>query len=265
VFGPQCFSDLFSVLNGIIDLVLPPICLACKRPVWCSGGLCSKCWSDLVFIDRPFCDRTGIPFSHDPGPGTISAEAIVNPPPYRRARSATIYTGTALKLVRGLKYGDSTYMADLIGRLTSLAGRDLFSDTDFIVPIPLHRLRLITRRFNQAGMIASSVAAHTGLPFVSNTLKRVKFTTSQVGLSAKKRVANVSNAFLVTAEGRSMLSGKNVVLVDDVITTGSTAVSITRALLEAGVSRVDVLTFARVPLGMLATEFSPTKPRLNLS
>jgi ComF family protein len=124
------------------------------------------------------------------------------------------------------------------------AGADILADADLLTPVPLHALRLWRRQFNQAAALATEISRQTGKPCDLTALRRVKATSSQVGLSRTQRAENVQGAFRI-AEGAA-LRGLNVVLIDDVLTSGATANASSRALLRAGAKRVDVLVFARV-------------------
>lgn len=234
-----------AVLRTALDLALPPLCPACREPVE-GQALCPACWSKLSFITRPYCERLGIPFVYDPGPGILSMEAIADPPAYQRARAAVRFDQISRALVHSLKYGDRLDLAPMMGRWISHAGRDLLAEADALVPVPLHWRRLWTRRFNQSAMLAAAISADSGVPVAAGTLKRVKPTAHQVGLSRTERAANVQGAFRVPPEAKGSVQGRRLVLVDDVLTSGATAEGCARALLRAGAANVDVLIFARV-------------------
>ena len=237
------------VARAALDLVLPPVCASCHAPVADPGAFCGACWSSLTLIERPYCERLGIPFDRDTGPGALSAEAIADPPVFDRARAAVLYDGVARDVVHALKYRDRTELADLVGRMTARAGRDLLVDADVLVPVPLHARRLWTRRFNQAALIARVVGATAAVPVEVAALRRIRATRAQVGLSGAERAENVRGAFHVPASELKAIDGRKVVLVDDVLTTGATVGAATRTLRRAGAARVDVLTFARVAPG----------------
>jgi ComF family protein len=227
------------------DVALPPLCPVCREAVG-SAGLCPVCWSKLSFIAPPYCERLGIPFPYDPGPGVLSMEAIADPPAYQRARATVRYDDVARALVHALKYGDRLDLAPTMGRWMTNAGRELTGTADAIVPVPLHWRRQWARRFNQSALLAEIVSKATGVPVAHAALKRVKATLQQVGLSQAERATNVQGAFRVPANGRAAVEGKKLVLVDDVLTSGATVDACARALLRARAASVDVLVFARV-------------------
>jgi ComF family protein len=234
-----------SALRRMLDLALPPLCAACREPVE-GRGLCPTCWSKLSFITRPYCERLGTPFVYDPGPGILSMEAIADPPAYHRARAAVRFDEISRALVHALKYSDRLDLAPMMGRWLSQAGRELLAEADALVPVPLHWRRLWARRFNQSAMLAAAVSSQTGVPVATGALKRVKPTAQQVGLSRTERAVNVQGAFRVPKDGKAAVTGRRLVLVDDVLTSGATVDGCARALLRAGAANVDVLVFARV-------------------
>ena len=126
-----------AVLRTALDVALPPLCPACREPVE-GQALCPACWSKLSFITRPYCERLGIPFVYDPGPGILSMEAIAAPPAYQRARAAVRFDEISRALVHALKYSDRLDLAPMMGRWLSHAGRELLAEADALVPVPLH-------------------------------------------------------------------------------------------------------------------------------
>jgi ComF family protein len=232
---------------ALLDLVYPPSCLVCRKAVAAHGGLCAACWREIAFIERPFCERLGTPFAIDlDQPGLISPEAAANPPVFRRARAVARYdSDKARSLAHRLKYHDRLELAAPMGRWMARAGADILADADLLVPIPLHRLRLAARRFNQSAELARVVSRECGAPVETHALLRVKATAPQVGLSRAQRSVNLSGAFRIDPERAALIEGRNIVLVDDVLTTGATANAAARALLKSGAGQVDLLVFAR--------------------
>jgi ComF family protein len=232
-----------------LDLVYPPLCLNCDAPVAHADALCSKCFKALRPITRPWCPVLGLPFEVDLGPDARSAEAIADPPPFERARSAVIYNEVARKLVSRLKYGDRPELARFCARLMATAGAELIADKPVIVPVPLHAYRQFERRYNQSAELARALGRITGLSCDPGLVVRSRRTRQQVGLSGDARRRNVAGAFTVRPGVAARLGDRRVLLVDDVITTGSTVKAVTHALNRAGIDKVDVISFARVVTG----------------
>lgn len=198
----------------------------------------------MPFVEPPWCARLGTPFSHDLGKDGLSPKAIAAPPVFKRARAVAHYSGPARDLVLALKFARRRDVAVSMGRWMARAGSEFLSKDCVIAPVPLHRLRLWQRRFNQAADLASAVASASGCAFEPDLLRRCRSTRQQVGLDASARQRNVSGAFQVRGGREPLIAGRSIVLIDDVFTTGSTVSACTRVLELAGASSVDILTFA---------------------
>src|SRR5215831_14776412 len=118
---------LRSAFGLVLDVALPQLCASCREPVG-GEGLCPACWSRLAFIAPPYCERLGIPFAYDPGPGVLSMEAIADPPAYQRARTAVRFDDVARALVHALKYGDRLDLAATMGQWMARAGREVLGE-----------------------------------------------------------------------------------------------------------------------------------------
>ena len=230
----------------LLDQLYPPVCLYCEAPIASADALCGNCFRLLRPISAPYCPVLGIPFEVPLGPDALSAEAIADPPPFRRARSAVLYNEVARKLVARLKYGDRPELARFCARLMAHAGRDFWGEKPILAPVPLHKSRQLTRRYNQSAELARALARITGLSVDPLLVSRTRRTRQQVGLSADARQRNVAGAFAARPDALERLRGRPVVIVDDVMTTGATVKAVTRALQRAGIDNVDVITFARV-------------------
>lgn len=231
---------------ALTNVVVPPVCLSCQVPLSMHNALCPECWCQIDFIRHPLCDRLGVPLPFDIGGQMISAAASANPPVYGRARAVASYDGVMRGLIHGLKYRDRHDVRCLFGRWLQEAGGELLQTADVICPVPLSRMRLLGRRFNQAAIVGGEVARLSGIKLEPTALCRVRATQTQVGLTHEQRRQNVRGAFAVSPAKRAKIAGRRVLLIDDVITTGATAEACAKALLGAGALAVDVLALALV-------------------
>jgi ComF family protein len=245
-------ATLRVALAACADLIVPACCLVCRARVGAHHLLCAACWREVSFIRPPLCDVLGIPLPFDTGERTVSAAAVAHPPAYDRARGVAHYSGSMRTLVHQLKYADRHDARTLLGRWLAEAGRELLPGSDLIVPVPLSRLRLLQRQFNQAAVLAGELSRQTGISADPLLLTRVRSTRSQVGMTRDQRRRNVAGAFSVPGDRRARLRGRNVLLIDDVITTGATVDACARTLKRAGAARVDVLALALVTNETLA-------------
>lgn len=241
-------SDLLALLavpvRATVDLVLPPRCPSCRVIVDGDGRFCIDCWTQLTFITVPHCARCGAPFDHDRGPGAECGGCLAEPPRFTTARAAFAYGGPARAVLLALKHGDRPYLAATMAPHMARAAGPLLSPAALLVPVPLHRWRLWRRGFNQAALLAQALAKASGAAIDLDVLTRVRPTPPSAGMGRSARAANVRGAFRVIDKAR--IKGRDIVLVDDVLTTGATADACARHLNRAGARRVDVLTFARV-------------------
>jgi ComF family protein len=233
--------------RGLLDIVTPSQCLCCHAPVREPACLCIACWGKLQHVDDPVCDMLGLPFAYDQGPGTLSAQALADPPEWDRSRAAVIFDDASRVLVHALKYEDWQEAGILMARMMARAGRQLIAEADMILPVPLYRWRLWQRRFNQSAFLAQRLSRLSGKPWRADVLLRQRRTRSQVGLELNERRKNVKGAFVLGQGMAAHVAGKTVLLVDDVRTTGATAEAGALALKKAGAAKVFLLTFALVP------------------
>lgn len=231
--------------NALIDLLFPPHCVACHS---LGPWLCTDCLNEIDTIHPPVCQSCGLP-TKDPqtveGSTVVCQRCVKSPLQLDGLRGYAFHSGPLRQAIHQFKYEDLRSLAGPLGRLMSegwaaLAPRDLAFDT--IVPVPLHPTRQRKRGYNQAALLATEVGAHLERPVVKDILVRTKATAPQVDLGAQERQANVRDAFRCTGDG---LAGKNVMLIDDVCTTGSTLEAACAALREAGAMSVWAYTLAR--------------------
>jgi ComF family protein len=226
-----------------LGLLLPRRCLACGATVESDGALCVDCWPQIRFLGSPCC---GFPFEYDQGSDALCAGCAGRRPVYARARAVFAYDDASRGPVLAFKHADRIDAAPAFVRMMVQAAGDLLEGAPLITPVPLHRSRLMMRRYNQAAVLANALTVGTGLSVVPDLLVRRRRTPSQGHLGGAARRRNVQGAFAVCASRKEALRGRRILLVDDVMTTGATVEACARPLLRAGADAVDVLTLARV-------------------
>ncbi len=179
-------------------------------------------------------------------PRRLASRCKKNPPPYEKARAAFRYEGSAAALVKRLKFSDRPELARLLAPFMVGAGQDVLRANALLVPVPLHRRRLLGRRFNQAAELCRAMARETGNEIVFQAVQRVKATRPQIGLTRRNRKRNLKGAFTVPKSMKDRIQGRSLVLVDVVLTTGATVEGMSETLRQAGAGRINVLTLARV-------------------
>lgn len=229
-----------------IDLLLPPRCIGSGEIVDAPGMISPAYWSQLSFIEKPFCACCGMPFGFETTEGALCGGCLEDAPAFDAARAAVVYNDASRQAVLDFKYGDRLHAAQTFAGWMTRAGHDLIAQSDVLVPVPLHRKRLWQRRFNQSALLAGVLAKAARKAYAPDALRRLRFTVPQKGLSRRERNDNVHNAFGIDARRAADIHGKNVLLIDDVFTSGATLNECARTLKNAGATRVFVLTVARV-------------------
>lgn len=247
-------DTLGAAARTALDFLLPPVCLTCDRPVDGAGRFCADCFRRTAFVTEPCCRACGTPFAHAQQGGAehLCTTCRAHPPPWRRARAALRYDAQAQRVVLPFKYADRPELAAALATLMARAGAALLREAQVIVPVPLHRRRLLARRYNQAALLAQALARLSGVPSVPDLLARRRATAPLGQLGAAARAAALDGAIAVRPHRAARVAGRPVLLVDDVMTSGATAAACTAALLAAGAAEVDVLVAARVPDPRLA-------------
>lgn len=231
---------------ALLDVLLPPICHICHSFIANAGALhiCPDCCERLPLVESPLCPICGIPFT-GAGDDHRCGTCLAHPPHFDTARAHFLYEGAIRDLIHSFKYNQLTYLRYPLALLALRGVNALITDHDphLIVPVPLHRTRLRQRGFNQAVLLGKVLSRRLALPLLPDALARTRQTEPQIELSAEERRLNVKGAFAVNRPVR--VTGKRILLLDDVMTTGSTMDECAKELKKAGAAVVIAATIAR--------------------
>jgi ComF family protein len=227
-----------GAVNAVLDFALPPRCAGCGTIVDQVHSFCADCWRQIDFLVGG-CACCGLPLQATEA--ERCAACLASPPRVDRMRAVVAYDQRSRDIPLRLKYGRKVALAKMMAKYMAPLIEGNGADS-LLVPVPLHRSRLWQRGFNQAAIVARELASRTGISADVTSLKRVKRTPPLKGMTPLQRRKAVASAFASGDDVR----GKRVILVDDVLTTGSTANACARVLKRAGASRVELVTWARV-------------------
>jgi ComF family protein len=233
-------------LSFLLDVVLPPRCPVTGELVGVQGTLHPSFWTTLNFIHAPMCDCCGSPFAHEATENMLCAHCLQQPPLYHKMRCVWRYDDASAALILKFKHADALHLTPLLGGFLTRSGAEILHDADLILPVPLHRWRLLKRKYNQAGLLAKFVSKESDIPYASHLLRRGRATESQGSKTRAERHENLRNAFHVLPKDTQHITGKRIVLIDDVYTSGATITECAKALLAHGAAQIDVLCLAKV-------------------
>jgi ComF family protein len=234
-------------MQGALQLLYPPQCISCAAPVQSDFGLCSDCWRETPFIAGMVCDHCGVPLpGQDSTEHALCDDCMAIARPWSRGRAALVYQDNARNLVLALKHGDRMDLARPAAAWMAKAAQPILQPGMLVVPVPLHWTRLLKRRYNQAALLSRAIARSVGLEHCPDALVRKRSTGNQDGKTRDARFANLVGAFTVPKARESRVRDRDILLVDDVMTSGATFAAATEVLFSAGARSVSVLGLARV-------------------
>ncbi|TVS01079.1 MAG: ComF family protein [Rhodobacteraceae bacterium] len=236
-----------EVATGALRAIYPPQCITCDAFVEREGGLCPSCWPQVPFIHGLCCDSCGLPLPGEAEAGpVICDECLTLARPWEQGRAVMLYDAKAQQILLGLKYQDRLEHARPAGEWLARAARPLLQPDMLVAPVPLHWLRFVKRRYNQAALLSDVMARELELSHCPDLLVRTRHTGTQDGRGRAGRFANLANAFAPHLRRRHLLMNRHILLVDDVMTAGATFAAASEACLAAGAASVRVIALARV-------------------
>lgn len=247
VKGGTLRSRAAGLGRAVLDTLYPPHCLACDEAVLEPGTLCPACWGKTPFIVGLSCDKCGAPQHGDPAEAPVLCDdCLTIARPWTHGRAALEYGDVARNLVLALKHGDRHDIAKPAGQWLARAVRPLIRDDTLIAPVPLHRWRLFKRRYNQSALLARALGQSLNRPSIPDLLVRTRRTTTQDGRTREGRFENLQGAIAAHPRHGPRITGRHILLVDDVMTSGATLAAATEACFLSGADDVDVAVLTRV-------------------
>ncbi|MCX5715783.1 MAG: ComF family protein [Candidatus Omnitrophica bacterium] len=239
---------LSQIKDGLLSLVYPPLCPICGAKARDNSVICETCFSGIKKNLPPYCVKCGRSLRGSTENVEICWECSGKDFYYDKSWSAFLYEGAVKEALHLFKYSGKLSISRLFcGLLINFLkeNRQILTGIDAVIAVPLHSVKLREREFNQAHMLASAISKEFKIQDSSACLKRAVRTRPQSELDKNERYENVKNTFAVTAQTPGVYVGKNILLVDDLFTTGATLNECGRVLKEAGADSIRCLTFAR--------------------
>ncbi|MBR9841568.1 MAG: ComF family protein [Rhodobacteraceae bacterium] len=241
---------MLDKIQTTLQILFPPRCVGCGDLVESDFGLCGSCWRETPFAGGLVCEKCGVPVHGEEKQAPVLCDDCMRyERPWSKGRTALLYRDNGRKLVLAIKHGDRYDIVRPAARWLALAAKPLLELPDgesLIAPVPLHRVRLFKRKYNQSALLAKALAANLNLPFCLDLLERPSARGSMRGLDHAERFMKMQGAMTVNPARKEQVKDKTVLIVDDVMTSGATLSAATLAAFGAGALDVRIVTLARV-------------------
>ncbi|QXK92376.1 ComF family protein [Neoehrlichia mikurensis] len=228
------------MLSKVINLIFPQACVNCKNIIDYNKSLCNTCENAIDFLNDNYCITCGLILKNN---AKVCSKCLLNPPYITQLESIFAYNQHSKNIILNFKFLDNLYHIKTYAKWMYAKGHHLFPEVDIIVPIPLHTKKLLYRKYNQAAVLANSISKLCKLPVELFALKRIHYTTPLYNLSIKMREQTIKKSFKIN--NINAIQGKNILLIDDVITTGITIQTCAKVLINSGAKEVKALTLSR--------------------
>ena len=231
------------ILRYLNQIIFPKSCLICHKIIN-NGLFCSDHWNKIEFITDPFCKICHLPFDYKTD-NNICASCLSNKTYYTKLIAVCKYNDMMAKLIGNFKFFDQTYLAKELSKLLYPKLQEFISDIDFIIAVPLYKKKLRKRKFNQSILLAKFIAKKYDIKLIPDLLVRIKEGSNQIGLNKRGRIKNVRNAFLLNQKYKDIIKNKNILIIDDVVTTGATINNCSKILTKHAVGGVFAAVIAK--------------------
>ena len=232
------------MIKFLLNLLFPNKCIICESYV-SENKICGKCWGNCSFITKPYCYICSHPFAYENDNESICGACIVTKPKYDKAISVFKYDNYSKKLIHKFKYQDQLHILDYFIGLMLNMGKEVIEQADVIIPVAMHKYKLLKRGYNQAALLAMRIAFKKKIKYLPQAILKTNNAQAQAGLKKDERLKNIKNTFELNPKFKEELKGKKILLIDDVITTGATISECCKILRSAKPAKIFVLTLAK--------------------
>lgn len=239
------------MLGKILKIIYPPKCVLCEKIIEDEDTLCSECWKKIKFIEKPYCNKCATPLDFKVSEEDLCLACLKNEPLYIKSRSAVVYEGDIARIIFKFKFYDKLHLKRFMAKSIVKASQDILNNIHILIPVPLHKKRLIFRKYNQSLLLADEISKLTNKLVIPDFLHKTKHTQPQAHLKQSERKLNLKDKFVLNKnyiKDIEKYKGLNFAIIDDVMTTGSTINECIKVLNKAGIKNVYSLTFAKTIL-----------------
>lgn len=239
--------SLKTVLIFLVNILYPHRCPTCKKLVESDSVFCLNCWKKLQFITKPICSICGTPlqFNTTYNDNIICPKCLLKKPPYDKAVSCFIYNKTISKAIFEFKFYQKMFLSKFFAKFIYKVTIKYFKQIDYIIPVPLSLKRLRWRGFNQALLLARDLGKLSKKEVIPDLIIKTKHTKAQVKLKNKDRIKNLKTAFIINQKYLEKIKNKNIAIIDDVITTGTTINECSKVLKGHNAGKIFVFSIAK--------------------
>lgn len=233
-----------SYFKKILNIFFPLKCIVCDT-YETETYVCSSCWSKINFITKPYCKICSFPFLYEEDDDAICGSCVAKHPSFKKLTYLMKYDQHSKKIIHRFKYQDKLEILNYLTNLMCTSLKDTKDKIDFVAPVPMHKLKIINRGYNQSALLASKLAKKLNKEYLPDLLIKLKNSKPQMGLSKKEREKNVKNTIRINNKLICKIHNKNILLVDDVITTGSTIKECCKILQQNSCNEIYISALAR--------------------